>query len=96
MAVVVFECPLDDVTLETIRELRGLRLEVLRKQVDDIDQVMEKLRNQGALLEEEKAVYREAIIYDLTEQCDLLENRMKLSETVYYDELELYIEIMGS
>lgn len=95
MAVVVFECPLDDETLHTIRELRELRLEVLRRQVSDIDSVMDRLKLQGALLENEKDAYREVILSDLSDQCRLLESRLKLTETVYFDELELYIEIMN-
>jgi hypothetical protein len=87
MAVVVFECPIDDETLHTIRELRELRLE--------IDDVMDKLELQGALIEEEKDSYREVILSDLSDQCRLLESRLTLTETVYYDELELYIEIMS-
>ncbi len=94
MAVVVFECPIDDETLHTIRELRELRLEVLKKQVSDIDHVLHKLERQGALIEAEKDSYRDAILADLTVQCRMLENRLTLSETIYYDELELYIEIM--
>ncbi|MBC7661684.1 MAG: hypothetical protein H7249_18460 [Chitinophagaceae bacterium] len=94
MATVVFECPLDDETLQTIRELRELRLEVARKQVADIDIVMDRLKVQGALLEDEKETYREAVLSDLSDQCLVLESRLKLTETVYFDELELYIEIM--
>ncbi|RYZ57840.1 MAG: hypothetical protein EOP07_08785 [Proteobacteria bacterium] len=95
MAVVVFECPIDDETLHTIRELRELRLEVLRRQVSEIDDVMDKLELQGAVIEEEKDSYREVILSDLSDQCRLLESRLTLTETVYYDELELYIEIMS-
>lgn len=95
MARVVFECPIDEATLHSIRELRELRLEVLRKQVNDIDQVMDKLKIQGALVEEEKDSYREVILSDLSDQCRLLESRIGLTETIYYDELELYIEIMA-
>jgi flagellar biosynthesis chaperone FliJ len=95
MAVVVFECPIDDETLHTIRELRELRLEVLRRQVSEIDDVMDKLERQGAVIEEEKESYREVILSDLSDQCRLLESRLTLTETVYYDELELYIEIMS-
>ncbi|MBC7533066.1 MAG: hypothetical protein H7318_15950 [Oligoflexus sp.] len=96
MVSVVFECPLDEETLHSIRELRELRLEVLRKQVNNIDDVMDKLEIQGALVEEEKEGYREVILADLSDQCRILESRLALTETVYYDELELYIEIMSA
>jgi len=96
MAVLVFECPIDDETLLSIRELRVIRLEVLRTQVNNIDHVMNKLEDQGALVYEEKDSYREVILSDLSDQCRLLESRMTRDETVYYDELELYIEIMAA
>lgn len=96
MARVVFECPLDEETLYSIRELRALRLEVLRKQVNNIDHVMDKLENEGALVEAEKDSYREVILSDLSDQCRILESRLCLTETVYCDELELYIEIMSA
>lgn len=95
MAVVVFECPLDQETLESIRDLRVLRLQVLRRQVAEIDSVLHKLQVQGALAEGEQDAYRDVILEDLNAQCDKLEQRIDLHETVFADELELYIDILN-
>lgn len=95
MAVVVFECPIDQETLECIHDLRVLRLQVLRRQVAEIDSVIHKLKVQGALAEDEQDTYRDVILEDLTAQCDKLEQRLSLQETVFADELELYIDILN-
>ncbi len=97
MAVLVFECPLDDQTLESLRELREIRLEVLRQQALDIDATMNRLQTQGALSEDERPLYREAIIEDINAKVVVLEDRMQMGEeTVYYDEIELYIDLLSS
>ncbi len=96
MAVVVFECPLDPVTLGSINELRVLRLEVLRKQINEIDRVLETLKTQGALVEEEKGAYREVVLEELRAKSKEIEQRIHAPETVYLDELELYIDVLGA
>src|SRR5688572_26774724 len=95
MAVVVFKCPIDEVTLSSINELRHLRLEVLKKQIKDIDKVVATLVNEGAFLEEEKEPYRDVILRDLTDKCYELEERMQVRETVYFDEIELYLDVLN-
>lgn len=95
MAAVVVECPLDPETVLSIRELRELRLEILKMQLSDIDYVMNRLLIQGAIPFGEEDTYRDAVKSDLSAQCRLLESRIEATETVYYDELELYYEIMN-
>ncbi len=95
MAVVVFECPLDQETLESIRDLRVLCLQVLRRQVAEIDTVIHKLKVQGALAEHEQDDYRDVILEDLSAQCEKLEGRLAMNETVFADELELYVDILA-
>ncbi len=95
MAAVVVECPIDPETLLSIRELRELRLEIIKLQLADIDHVLNRLLIQGAIPFGEEDIYREAIQADLRAQCRLMESRLESEETVYYDELELYYEIMS-
>ena len=96
MAVVVFDCPLDEKTLQCIQDLRRLRLEVLKRQVIEIDTVLEKLKAQCSLAEDEKDSYRDVILYDLREQCDSIEQRLLIPDTIYSEELELYVDILCS
>ncbi|HYX39469.1 MAG TPA: hypothetical protein VE954_40740 [Oligoflexus sp.] len=93
MAVVVFECPIDDATLASIQELRLLRIEVLQRQMQHIDKVVETLLEQGTLKAEERGPYREVILAELKEKCEDLQNRLD-SDTVHSDELELYLEVL--
>lgn len=95
MAVVVFKCPIDDATLSSINELRHLRLEVLRRQIQDIDHVVDRLLDEGAFHEEEKEPYRSVILQDLAAKCDELEERIQLPETIYFDEIELYLDVLN-
>ncbi len=95
MTVVVFKCPIDDATLTSINELRQLRLEVLRRQILEIDLVVERLLSEGAFQEDEKEPYRVVILEDLTSKCDELEERIQIPETVYFDEIELYLDVLN-
>jgi polyhydroxyalkanoate synthesis regulator phasin len=94
MAVVVFECPIDESTLASIQELRILRIEVLQKQIKQIDKVVETLMQQGDLQADERVPYREVILAELQEKCEELQNRLDNRETIYSDELELYLDVL--
>lgn len=94
MAVVVFECPIDDATLASIQELRLLRIEVLQRQIREIDRIVETLLEQGTLQAEERGPYREVILAELQEKCEELQSRLDSRETVYSDELELYVDVL--
>ncbi len=94
MAVVVFDCPLDEATMTSIHELRLLRLEVLNRQIKEIDKVLETLLQQGALIEEEKSSYRSLVLEELRSKSSELEQRLKTPETVHMEELELYIDVL--
>ena len=95
MSAALIECPVDAETLLSIRELRQLRLEILRAQLSDIDFVMNRLLIEGAIPFGEEEKYRELVLSDLSAQYLLMEDRVAATETVYYDELELYYEIMN-
>lgn len=95
MSALVVECPVDPETLLSIRELRQLRLEILNMQLSDLDYVVNRLLIQGAIPFGEEEKYREAIRLDLSAQQVLLESRLAATETVFYDELELYYQIMN-
>jgi polyhydroxyalkanoate synthesis regulator phasin len=94
MAVVVFECPIDEATLASIQELRLLRIEVLQRQIQQIDKVVETLLEQGTLQADERGPYREVILAELQEKCEELQSRLDSRETVYSDELELYLDVL--
>ena len=94
MAVLLFECSLDPSTMSSIHELRLLRLEVLRRQISEIDGVLDTLLDQGVLLEEERGAYKEVILEELKCKSGELEQRLKSPDTVHLEELELYIDVL--
>ena len=95
MAVLLFDCPLDEATMTSIHELRLLRLEVLNRQIRDIDRVLDTLMQQGALIEEEKSAYRVIVLEELRLKSLELEQRLKTPETFHMEELELYIDVLS-
>ena len=95
MAVVVFECPIDDITMYSIRELRILRLDVLKNQIEDIEKVLDTLLLQGVIEANERESYRSVILEELRLKSVELESRQESPEIVYIDELELYVDVLS-
>ncbi len=95
MASVVFDVNLDNELLENIGSLRALRLEALNKQLTEIDSTLDFLELQGALSKEERVTYRHAVQFEIAEKIKLVESRVRDNETVYSDELELYLELLA-
>ena len=95
MASVVFDVNLDNELLENIGSLRALRLEALNKQLTEIDSTLDFLELQGALSKEERVTYRYAVQYEIAEKIKMVESRVRDNETVYSDELELYLELLA-
>ncbi|MCX6128864.1 MAG: hypothetical protein NTX25_07345 [Proteobacteria bacterium] len=96
MAVVVFECPIDDATFASIQELRVMRIQVLQRQIKCIDEVVDTLFQQGTLEAEERGPYRGVILEELQDKCAELQTRLDSQDMVYSDELELYLEILNA
>jgi hypothetical protein len=95
MASVVFDVSLDEELLENIGSLRALRLEALNKQLTDIDSTLDFLELQGAITQSERVTYRHAVQFEISEKIKMVESRVRDNETVYSDELELYLELLA-
>ncbi len=95
MASVVFDVNLDNELLENIGSLRALRLEALNRQLTEIDSTLDFLELQGALSKEERVTYRYAVQFEIAEKIKMVESRVRDNETVYSDELELYLELLA-
>lgn len=96
MSSTLIECPVDAETLLSIRELRQLRLEILRAQISDIDHVMNRLLIHGVIPFGEEEKYRGEVLSDLSAQYRLQKDRIAATEIVYADELKLYYDLMNS
>ena len=95
MVNVVFECDLDDGLIENIDNLRTLRLEALKKQLLDIDSTLDFLESQRAISSEDRKKYKLSVEHDLQLKIDITENRISRKDTIYSDELELYLELLA-
>ena len=95
MASVVFDVNLDDELIENIASLRALRLEALNRQLTDIDSTLDFLELQGSISHEERLTYRDAVQHEIAEKIKLVEARIRDDDTVYSDEIELYLELLA-
>lgn len=96
MASVILDIDIDDDILGSIQELREMRRTVLSQQLRNIAETLEKLTDQGALLEDEKNAYEANIRTHLSQKLETLATRMKQPCVVYGDELEFYYELIKS
>lgn len=96
MAEVVFECSLDEATLISLNELRNLRLDVIKRQIHEIDRVVATLINKGVFLWEEREAYRQAILSELQEKFQKIQHRLREPRIIYSDEIELYLSVLDS
>ena len=95
MASVVFDVNLDNEVLENINSLRTLRLEALNRQLEDIESTLDFLELQGAISKSDRLKYKEAVAYDISEKIKTVRSRIEKNDTVFSDELELYLELLA-
>lgn len=95
MAEVVFECNLDETTLTSLNELRTLRLDVINRQIREIDKVVETLISHGVFQKEEREAYRVAVLNELQEKSEMIQVRLQEPKVIYSDEIELYLSVLN-
>lgn len=96
MAHVVFDADLDSETLKTIQELRLMQRDAVKRQLDNLSETIESLVSLGAIQAAQKASYSTPVRIGLEERLQLIDGRIKSPDTVYSDELELYLDILSS
>ena len=96
MPSVVFDVEFEPETIAAIDDLRKVRRDVLKTQISEMRETLDSLVSMGALKEFERVAYEEKIKADLSDKLDALEERLKFPETLYADELELYLELLAN
>ncbi|SME89384.1 hypothetical protein [Pseudobacteriovorax antillogorgiicola] len=96
MATVIFDCDFAPETIHAIGELRRLRKDVLSKQIEEIGSTLESLVGMGALKSSERLSYQKDILAELQCKLSVIDERLAAPETVYSDELELYLELLAN
>lgn len=96
MPSVVFDCNFEAETLVAINDLRKVRHDVLVKQISDIGETLDSLVKMGALESSERMSYQKQILDELNHKLDTLKERLTTPETIYSDELEMYLDLLAS
>lgn len=96
MARIVFDCPVENETVEVIGELRVLRSDILRKQYEDIDFTLDFLIERGVIPCDQRDEYREVIKEYLESKMTQVTERSKSSDTIHSDEIDTYLDLLTS
>ena len=96
MTAVVFECDFDSETVNALKDLRMIRRGVLIQQIHEIDSTLKHLVEDGAITPDEVESYKDKVLADLNGKLDQLECRMDDPDTIYSDELEMYLDLLSN
>lgn len=96
MASVVFDCEFEPETLLAIQDLRKIRRDVLSKQVEEIGATLESLVGMGAIKSSERLSYQQKVVIDLSDKIKELDQRIENPETVFSDEIEMYLDLLSN
>lgn len=94
VAQVIFDCPLDTETQHIIRELRQMRIDVARKQLDTYQATYQTLSKGPKRLKKDELPSIQEFKALLEQKVQALEARLQ-SEALFADELEFYINLLG-
>lgn len=90
----IIECELDAGTLEVVRDLRRMRLEIAKKQLADAEDTISELLVRGLIAEGEQNDYRASLRGTLTQKIQELEARNRQDHAVFADEIEFMVSLM--
>lgn len=91
---VIFEHGFDAATVEDIVTLRRVRLNFTEKLLESLDWTAEKLGEAGHRDEEGRPFEQQAIAQELNERIAILKERITNVNTIYADEIELYLDLL--
>ena len=95
LASVVFECPFDEETMKSMQDLRTMRLSIAKTQFANIRQTVDELIKRGLLEEGDRKSYAESLKATLKDKITALEVRSRAHDTIYSDEIEIYLELLA-
>lgn len=91
---IIFEYSLDKATLKILRDIRKMRVETVRDQLEDLPETVYQLIRSGAVEMDKAGVAMEQIKDILVEKAERLTARMD-HEAIYSDEIEIYLDLMS-
>lgn len=91
---VIIQHDFDQQTLEELKILRATRIDLVKKQLADVEGTIIELIARGLLEKESKAESIKELKLELTTKLKDLEARQNQSNTVYFDEILLYTDLI--
>ena len=95
VASVVFECPFDEETLKSMQDLRIMRLKIAKQQLANVAKTVEEMIARGLLEDGNRKTDTDELRLALKDKVAALEVRQRASDTVYSDEIEIYLELLA-
>jgi len=92
---VIIQHDFDQQTLEELKILRATRIDLIKKQLRDAEGTVIELISRGLLEKEEKEECVEELKVELKQKLRELESRQDKNNTVFFDEILLYTDLIS-
>lgn len=83
----------DDKTIKDLKNLSKLRVSLIQKQLDSIDDTVNQLLERNIIKLEDVAFHKNDLVQILQNKIDHLNNFIE-SDNLYIDEVEFYLDIL--
>lgn len=91
----VVDCDLADETVEQLLELRRMRIQIVKQQLDEVDSTLAQLVSRKLIDQKDLAEHRAELGGELEAKLnELLERERLYPNTVHSSELEMYISML--
>lgn len=91
----VFNFPVDETTVDSIQSLRNIRLGLARQMAGSIEKTVDEMIRRGLLHRNERSQHIQTLKSHLAEKIAHLQKRGDDADSIYSDELELYLGLMA-
>jgi hypothetical protein len=92
---VIIKHDFDQTTLEELKILRATRINLIKKQLQDVEGTVIELISRGLLAKEDKQEAMVDMKVELRSKLRELEDRQNQVNTVYFDEILLYTDLIS-
>lgn len=94
MTDLVFNFPVDELTVDTIQTLRDVRLQVAREMLRVVPDTVDEMVKRGLIDNGDRGAQIKNLTKELRDKINSLEKRQPEEDSIYSDELELYLNLI--
>ena len=87
---------MDEEAVSQLQTLRSIRLQLAVQQFADLDQTISELKDRGIMEPSEDHFFRARLRTALSQKIEMLQARMEAGNTVYPDEVHLFVDVCES